>query len=110
VYHDTLLESNSQSKFDCLRRLYTLDMTEDGKDRSWECTKELKYCEEKGLKSYTSYNCLVEWNDMNKSQSWMNFFDLGLPIPHLSFDIQGKMSIWIRCHFVISYNIASLNH
>jgi hypothetical protein len=24
-------------------------MTEDDKERSWECTKVLKYCEEKGV-------------------------------------------------------------
>jgi hypothetical protein len=46
-----------------------LDMTEDDKDRSWEFTKMLKCCKEKGVDGNTSYDCLVQWNEMNKSQS-----------------------------------------
>jgi hypothetical protein len=49
--------------------LHTLDMTEDDKDRSWECTKVLKYSEEKEMDGNTSCKCLITWNDMNKSQS-----------------------------------------
>jgi hypothetical protein len=62
-------------------------MTEGDKERCWECTKVLKYFEEKGEGVYTSYNCLVEWNDMNKSQLWANFFALNLRdlIPIISF-------------------------
>ena len=44
LYPNNLLESNSQSKLDFLSQLHTLDMTEDGIDRSWECTKMFKYC------------------------------------------------------------------
>jgi CO dehydrogenase/acetyl-CoA synthase epsilon subunit len=51
-------------------------MTEDDKDRSWDCTKVLKDCEEKGLDGNTSYDCIVEWNDINKSQSRVNLFAL----------------------------------
>jgi hypothetical protein len=51
-------------------------MTEDDKDRRCECTKVLKCFEEKVVDDNTSYNRLVEWDDMNKSQSWVNFFPL----------------------------------
>jgi hypothetical protein len=57
VYHSTLLVSNSQSEFDLLRQLHTLNMTEDAKDRSWGCNKVLKPSEEKGVDGNTSYNC-----------------------------------------------------
>jgi hypothetical protein len=44
-----------------------LSMIEDVKDRYWECTKVLNYCKEKGVDDNTNYDCIVEWNDMNKS-------------------------------------------
>jgi hypothetical protein len=28
----------------------------------------LKYCEEIGMNTSTNHKCLVEWNDINKSQ------------------------------------------
>jgi hypothetical protein len=73
--------SKSQSELGRLHQLHTLDMTEDDKDRSWECTKVLKYCEEIGRNTSTNHKCLVEWNDINKSQSWVNFFALSLSDP-----------------------------
>jgi hypothetical protein len=51
----------------------------------------------------TSCNCLVEWNDMNKSKLWVNFFSLSLsnPTPIISFerenDYLDKISF---CHLV----------
>ena len=30
------------------------------KDKSWECTKVLKYCEEIGMNTSTNHKCLVE--------------------------------------------------
>jgi hypothetical protein len=47
----------------------------------------LKYCEEIGMITSTNHKCLVEWNDINKSQSWVNFFalSLGRPAPVISF-------------------------
>jgi hypothetical protein len=55
VYHNTPLESNSESKFYFLRQKNTLKMTEDDKDRSWEYTKVLKYSEVKSGDGNTSY-------------------------------------------------------
>ena len=60
VYHNALLESYSQSKLDRLRQLHTLDMTEDDKNRSWECTKILKYGEEIGVDAKASA-IVVKW-------------------------------------------------
>ena len=79
--------SKSQTELDRLHQLYVLDMAEDNKDRSWVCTKVLKYREEIGMKTSTNHKCLVEWNDINKSQSWVNFFALSLsnPTPVISF-------------------------
>jgi hypothetical protein len=92
VYHNALLASNSQSKLDSLRRLNTLDMIEDDIGRSWECTKLLKYCEEKGVDSNTSHKCLVERNDKNKSHLWVNFSALSLSnsTPIISFARNNK--------------------
>jgi hypothetical protein len=44
-------------------------MSENDQDRSWECTKVLKYCEEIAVNTGTNHKCLVEWNDIDKSQS-----------------------------------------
>jgi hypothetical protein len=56
MYHYSLLEYISQSKLDCISQIHTLDMTEDDKERSWECTKVLKYCEEKGVDGIQAIN------------------------------------------------------
>jgi hypothetical protein len=87
IYHSALMGSKSQAEFDRLHQLHVLDMTEDDKDKSWECNKVIKYCEEIGMNTSTNYNCLVEWNDINQSQSWVNFFALSLsnPTPVISF-------------------------
>jgi hypothetical protein len=64
-----------------------LDRLEEDQDKSWECTKVLKYCEEIGMNTITNHKCLVEWNDINKSQAWVKFFALSLsdPTPVISF-------------------------
>jgi hypothetical protein len=106
VYHNALLESNSQSKIYSLRKLHTLDMKEDDKEKSLECTKVLKYSEEKGVDGNTSYNCLIEWNGMSKSQSWVNFFALSLsnPIPFISFASKNQYLDKIPfCHLIVQY-------
>ena len=81
IYHNTLIGSKSQTELDRLHQLHILDRSEDDQDKSWECTKVLKYCEEIGMNTSTNHKCLVEWNDINKSQSWVNFFALSLSNP-----------------------------
>jgi hypothetical protein len=87
IYHSALTGSKSQIELDRLHQLHILDRLEDDQDKSWECTKVLKYCEEKGMNKSTNHKCLVESNDINKSQSWVNFFALCLsdPTPVISF-------------------------
>jgi hypothetical protein len=56
---------------------------------SWECHKVVDYCKEKGDDHCSSSNhkCLVEWKDVNKTKSWLNYFALKLsnPKPIISF-------------------------
>jgi hypothetical protein len=87
IYHSALMKTKSQSELDWLRQLHILDKEEDDLDESWECTKVLKYCEDSRKDMSTNHNCLVEWNDINNSQSWVNFFALSLsnPTPIISF-------------------------
>jgi hypothetical protein len=66
-----------------------LDQTEENNDMSWECHKVVDYCKEKGDVNSSNHKCLMEWNDINKTKSWVNydFFALSLsnPKPIISF-------------------------
>jgi hypothetical protein len=44
-----------------------------GKDISWECHKVVDYCKEKGDVNSSNHKCLLEWNDVNKNKSWVNY-------------------------------------
>jgi hypothetical protein len=52
-----------------MRQLHILDKKKDELDKSWKCTKVIKYCEDQGIDKGTNHNCLVEWSDITKSQS-----------------------------------------
>jgi hypothetical protein len=45
------------------------------------------YCEDIGMNTSTNHKCLVEWNDINKPQSWVDFFALSFshPTPVIAF-------------------------
>jgi hypothetical protein len=73
VYHNVLMNTKFQVDFDRLLQLHMLDQTEEVKDMSWECHKVLDYCKEKGDVNSSNHKCLVEWNDVNKTKSWMNY-------------------------------------
>jgi hypothetical protein len=49
IYHSVLTGSKSQIELDRLHQIHILDRLEDDQDKSWECTKVLKYCEEIGI-------------------------------------------------------------
>jgi hypothetical protein len=87
TYQSALLEPKLQCQLDHLRQLHILDKIEGDHYKSWECSKVLKYSEEKAVDGSVDHKCLVEWNDLNKSQSWVNFFALCLsnPTPVISF-------------------------
>jgi hypothetical protein len=87
LYHNVLLHTKSQVYFDHLLQLHMLDQTEEDNDMSWECLKEVDYCNEKGDVNNSNHKCLVEWNDINKTKSWVNYFALSIsnPKPIISF-------------------------
>jgi hypothetical protein len=87
VYHNVLLNTKSQIDFDRLLQRHMLDNTEEDKDISWECCKVVDYCKEKVDYHRSNHKCLVEWNDINKTNSWVNCFVLSLsnPTPIISF-------------------------
>jgi hypothetical protein len=81
------MNTKSQINFDRLLQLHILDQTEEDNDMSWECHKVVDYCKEKGDVNSSNHKCLVEWNDRNKTKSWVNYFALSLsnPKPIISF-------------------------
>jgi hypothetical protein len=86
VYHSVLMNTKSQVDFDRLLQLHMLDKTEEDKNMSWECYKVIDYCKEKEDVNSSNHKCLVEWNDVNKTKSWVNYFSLSLsPKPIISF-------------------------
>jgi hypothetical protein len=76
IYHDTLMNSKSRNDFDRLRNLHTMDMIEEYNNKSWQWSKMLEYNEERGASGEHQLNCLVEWKNLNKTQSWFNIFTL----------------------------------
>jgi hypothetical protein len=93
AYQTVVLEPKLQCQLDHLRQLHTHDKIENCHDRSWECIKVLKNSEEKAAGDSIDHRCLVEWNDLNRSQSWVNFFPLfpTNPAPIMSFDRVHKL-------------------
>jgi hypothetical protein len=89
VYHNVLLNTKSQLDFYRLLQLHMLDNTGEDNYMSWECHKVVDYCKEKGDVNSSNHKCLVEWNDINKTTSWVNYFALSLsnPKPIISFAI-----------------------
>jgi hypothetical protein len=81
------LNTKSQVDFDRLLQLHTLDKIEEENEMSWEFYKVVDYCKEKGEVNSSSHKCLVEWNDINKTKSWLNYFALRFsnPKPIISF-------------------------
>jgi hypothetical protein len=81
------MNTKSQADFDRFMQLHLLDNTEEDKDISSERHKVLDYCKEKGDVNSSNHECLVEWNDVNKTKSWVNYFALSLsnPKPIISF-------------------------
>jgi hypothetical protein len=87
VYHNVLMNTKSQVDFDCFLQLHMLNKTEEDYDMSWECYKVVDYCKQKGDVNNSNHKCLVEWNDVNKTKSWVNYFSSSLsnPIPIILF-------------------------
>jgi hypothetical protein len=81
VYHNVLMNTKSQIDFDRLLQLYMLDKTEEYNDMSWECFRVVDFCKEKEDEKSSYHKCLVKWNDINKTKSWVNYVTLCLSNP-----------------------------
>jgi hypothetical protein len=95
VYHNVLLNPKSQVDFDRLLQLHMLDQTEEDNDMSWECYTVGNYQKEKGDDHNSNHKCLVEWNNINKTKSRVNyvfFFHEVSVILNLSFHLQGTIT------------------
>jgi hypothetical protein len=82
------MESKLQCRLDHLRQLHILDKIEGDHDWSLETIKLLRYSEEKATDDSVEHRYLLEWNDLNGSQSWVRNFALCLDnlTPNISFD------------------------
>jgi hypothetical protein len=87
VYHNVLLNNKYQVDFDCLCQIHMLDKTEEDKYMSGEYHEVVDYCKEKGDVHISNHKCLVEWKDINRTKSWVNYFALSTsnPKPIISF-------------------------
>jgi hypothetical protein len=63
-----------------------------------EMYKVLKYCEEIGVNTRTNQKCLV-WNDINNSQSWVNFIAVSLSNPTPVIAFARNQNLLNRMHF-----------
>jgi hypothetical protein len=72
-----------------------LDMTEEDNNMSLEFYMVVDYCKQKGDVNSSNHMCLVEWNDINKTKSWVNYLELSLsnpkPKPIISFARNNKL-------------------
>jgi hypothetical protein len=105
VYHNVLLITKSQLDFDRLLQLHMLDQTEEDNDMSWECHKVVDYCKEKGDDHSSNQKFSVEWNDVNKTKSWVNydFFALSLSNPKTIISFARKNNLlnkMLFCHLI----------
>jgi hypothetical protein len=104
MYHDGLIMLKSQVDFDHLRNLHLLDKNEVG-DTSWQYINMLKYNEDRRANNGHQCNCLVEWNNVNKTQSSINFSALSLsnPIPIISFARTNKVLDKMSFRHLVQY-------
>jgi hypothetical protein len=110
IYHSALTGSKSQIELGRLHQLHVLGRLEDDEVKSWECTKVLKYCEEIGMNTITNHKCQVEWNDINKSQSWVNFFAISLSDPTTIISFARNQKLLNIMPFVVLYGIVKPKH
>jgi hypothetical protein len=82
VYRNLLMNSKYKVDFDRFLQLHMSDKTEEDKDISWECHKVVDYCKEKRDVNSSIHKSLVEWNDINKTNSWVNYSALSLIYPN----------------------------
>jgi hypothetical protein len=75
VYPDGLLKLTPQVDFVFLSNLRLLDKAEEYGDTAWQCLKMLKYIDNVGA---IDGHQNAEWNNFNKTQSWINISPFSL--------------------------------
>jgi hypothetical protein len=96
------LNTKSQVDFDRFLQLHMLNNTGEYNDMSWECHKVVDYCKEKGNDNSSNHKCLVEWNDINKTKSWVNDFALSLSNTKPIISFVRNNNLLDKMHFVTS--------
>jgi hypothetical protein len=59
-------------------------------------------CKEKVHDQRSNHKCLVEWNEINKTKSWVNYFALSLRNPKPIISFASKIDLLFKipfCHF-----------
>jgi hypothetical protein len=70
---------------------------------SWQCCKVVDYCKEKGDVDSSNHKCLVEWNDINKTKSRVNYFASSLSNPNSIISFAGNNNLLDKmpfCHLI----------
>jgi hypothetical protein len=101
------LNIKSQVDFDRLCQLHMLYKTEKDNDMSWECCKVIDHYKEQGDVNSSNHKCLVEWNDINKTKSWVNYFALSLSNPKPSISSARNNNLLDKmpfCHLTQDFN------
>jgi hypothetical protein len=80
------------------------DKTEEDNDMSWKSCKVVDFFKEKGGVNSSNHKCLVKWNYVNKTKSWINYFALSLSNPKPIISFARNNNLFIRCPFVTSLN------
>jgi hypothetical protein len=68
----------------------------------------LEYSEDKGVDGSIQHKCLVEWNDISISQSWVTIFALCLSNPTNAISIAGDQKLFDKspfCHLILYYKV-----
>jgi hypothetical protein len=97
------MNTKSQPDFDRLLQLHMLDQTEEDNDMSWEFHKVVDCCKEKGDVNSSNHKCLVEWNDINVTNSWVNCFALCVDNPSLIISFARNNNLLDKmpfCHLI----------
>jgi hypothetical protein len=76
--------------------------TENNNGMSWDFYMVVDYCKEKGDVKSSNHKFLVEWNDINKTKSWVNYFALSLSNLKPIISYARNNNLVDKIHFVIS--------
>jgi hypothetical protein len=78
------MNTKSQDDFDRLLQQHMLDNTEGDNDMPCKCYQVVDYGKEKGYANSSNHKCLVDWNNVNKTKSWVNYFASSIRRPNMT--------------------------